>query len=191
MISLAKSFYHTADVDSSAVAVSHHCKILNAHRLLAQVEPLRRQGRPTNTSNYMSQENEARTTLAGYRALMKNMIVSSRSWSEFNFEKVLLTGLDGIEGDVLGAVIRGRLASNVTTRTNGVLRTPYVFTVRALHGRLNNDLGDQIFIDKDLGENDFVSQWAQTAMNHLNGKLAGIHQSLYTNGPDSDSEEDA
>mmetsp|Transcript_4709 Transcript_4709/g.7129 ORF Transcript_4709/g.7129 Transcript_4709/m.7129 type:complete len:146 (+) Transcript_4709:6-443(+) len=89
------------------------------------------------------------------------------------------------------SVIRGRLASNVTTRTNGVLRTPYVFTVRALHGRLNNDLGDQIFIDKDLGENDFVSQWAQTAMNHLNGKLAGIHQSLYTNGPDSDSEEDA
>lgn len=192
MVSLTKSFYHTADVDSSAVAVSHHCKILKAHRLLAQVEPLRRQGRPTNTSNYMSRENEAPTTASGYRALMKNMIVNSRSWSEFNFEKVLLTGLDGVVGDVMGAVIKGRLAINVSTRINGVVRTPYVFTVRALHGVLNNDLGDQMFIDIELGESEFVSQWAKTAMNHLNGRIAGMQQSSYTDVTgNSDSEDDA
>ena len=189
---LTKAFFHTADVDSSAVAVSHHCKLLNATRLLSRVEPLRRQGRPSNTSNYMSRENEAPTTLAGYKALMKNMLVNSQSWHEFIFEKVLLTGVDGVVGNVIGAVMKGRLASNMATRVNGVMRTPYVFTVRALHGVLNNDLGDQLFIDVEVGESDFVSQWAQTAMKHLNGKIVGIQQRTYTDVTGhSDSDDEA
>ena len=192
MVSLTKSFFHTADVDSSAVAVSHHCKLLNATRLLATVEPFRRQGRPTNTSHYMSQDNEAPTTLAGYKALMKNMLVNSRAWSEFAFEKVVLTGLDGVVGNVVGAVVKGRLASNATTRVNGVVRTPYVFTVRALHGVMNNDLGDQMFMDIEVGESDFASQWAQTAMNQLNGKIVGMQRSSYTDVMGhSDSADDA
>ena len=185
-------FLISSDVDSSTVAVSHHCKLLNARRLLAQVEPLRRQGRPSNTSNYMSRENEAPTTTAGYKTMMKDMMVNSGSWSEFTFEKVLLTGLEGVVGDVMGAVILGRHASNATTRINGVTRTPYVFTVRALHGMLNNNLGDERFIDIELSESDFVSQWAKTAIQQLNGKIVGIQQSSYTDVTgNSDSEDEA
>lgn len=92
MILLAKSFYHTGDVDSAAVAVSHHCKLLNVHQLLALVEPLRRQDRPTNTANFISRQNEAPTTLAGYKALMTNMIADSNSWQGLKKFLLILMG---------------------------------------------------------------------------------------------------
>jgi len=138
----------------------------------------------------MSRENEAPTTVSGYKTMIKEMIVNSRSWGEFTFEKVLLPGLDGVVGDVMGVVIEGRLASNVSTRINGVTRTPYVFTVRALNGVLNNDLGDQTFIDIELSESDFVSQWAETAIQQLNGKIAGIQQRSYTDVTGNSASED-
>ena len=189
MISLTKSFYHTADVDSSAVAVSHHCKLLNSHQLLARVGSLRRQGRPTITSNYMSRENDTPTTPTGYKALMRNMIADTMSWSEFLFEKVLVD-IDRKEG--ISVIVKGRLASNTARRTNGVMRTPYVFTARVLHGIMGVDLGDLTFRDIELREDMFVLQWVKTAMNHLSEKVPGMQQRLNVEVMDhSENKDDA
>ena len=72
------------------------------------------QGRPSNTSNFTSRENDAPSTVAGYRALMRNMIADSRTWSEFHFERMLVN-IDVTEA--VGVIVKGRLASNTTRRT--------------------------------------------------------------------------
>ena len=141
------------------------------------MEPLRRQGRPTNTANYMSRQNDAPRNHAGYKALMRNMIVDSNSWSGFLFEKCLVD----IDGALqIGVIIRGRLATGTQVRTNGVQRTPYIFTLRVLNGVRGVDLGGEPFRDVELNEDVFVTQWAETAMRHESGKIAGIQQGLYT-----------
>ena len=187
MISLTKSFYYTGDVDSAAVAVSHHCNLFNVHQLLARVEPLRRQGRPTNTANYMSRQNDAPRNPAGYKALMRNMILDSNSWSAFMYEKCLVD----IDGALqIGVVVRGRLATGTQVRTNGVQRTPYIFTVRVLNGIRDVDLGDEPFRDIELNENAFVNQWAETAARHESGKIPGIQHGLYTGATGENNDED-
>ena len=40
IVLLTKSSYHTCDVNSVLIAVSHHCGLLNVPQLLARVEPL-------------------------------------------------------------------------------------------------------------------------------------------------------
>ena len=73
---------------------------------------------------------------------MRNMIAESMSWCEFLFEKVLVD-IDGTEG--VSVIIEGRLASNTARRTNMVMRIPYVFTARVLHGIMGVNLGDLTF----------------------------------------------
>ena len=96
------------------------------------------------------------------------------------------------EGNVVSNSTVCIIISSKEILDTGVMRTPYVFTVRALHGVLNNDLGDQMFMDIEVGESDFASQWAQTAMNQLNGKIVGMQRSSYTDVMGhSDSADDA
>ena len=115
------------------------------------------------------------------------MIADSNSWSRFLFAKVLVD-IDGTEA--VDVIVRGRLVSNTARRTNGVSRTPYIFTARVLNGVNNVDLGDLTFRDIELREDAFVSQWAQTAMKHLSGKVPGIQQGLYTDAMNNSENED-
>ena len=93
------------------------------------------------------------------------------------FEKCLVD----IDGALqIGVIIRGQLATGTQVRTNGVQRTPYIFTLRVLNGVRGVDLGGEPFRDVELNEDVFVTQWAETAMRHESGKIAGIQQGLYT-----------
>ena len=113
----------------------------------------------------MSQENDAPTTVAGYKALTRNMIADSRTWAEFQIGQVLFD-IDWIEA--VGIIVKGWLASNTTRRTNtGV---SYVFTARVLAGIAGIagvNLGGPAFRDIELSQDIFVSQWAKTTMNHF------------------------
>ena len=149
MISLTKSCYHSADVNSASIVVNHYCRLLNAHRL----EPPRAQGRPFNTSNFMSRENDPPITVSGYRALTRNMIADSRTWHEFQFEQVLVD-IDVTEA--VGVIVKGRLANNTTRRTNtGV---SYVCAARVLAGIAGVIFGGPAFRDIELSQDIFVSQ---------------------------------
>ena len=103
--------------------------------------------------------------MAGYKALMMNMIADSRIWAEFQFELVLV---DIDRTEAVGVIVKGRLASNTTRRTNtGV---SYVFTARVLAGIAGIagvNLGGPAFRDIELSQDIFVSQWAKTTMNHF------------------------
>ena len=86
----------------------------------------------------MSRQNDAPRNAAGYKALMRNMIFDSNSWSAFMYKKCLVD----IDGALqIGVVVSGRLATCTQVRTNRVQRTPYIFTVRVLNGIRDVDLG--------------------------------------------------
>eukprot|EP00814_Leptocylindrus_danicus_P002593 CAMPEP_0116039864 /NCGR_PEP_ID=MMETSP0321-20121206/23927_1 /TAXON_ID=163516 /ORGANISM="Leptocylindrus danicus var. danicus, Strain B650" /LENGTH=117 /DNA_ID=CAMNT_0003519389 /DNA_START=475 /DNA_END=828 /DNA_ORIENTATION=+ len=115
------------------------------------------------------------------------MILDSNSWSAFMYEKCLVD----IDGALqIGVVVRGRLATGTQVRTNGVQRTPYIFTVRVLNGVMDVDLGDEPFRDIELNENAFVNQWAETAARHESGKIPGIQHGLYTGATGENNDED-
>mmetsp|Transcript_6305 Transcript_6305/g.9269 ORF Transcript_6305/g.9269 Transcript_6305/m.9269 type:complete len:138 (-) Transcript_6305:48-461(-) len=135
----------------------------------------------------MSRQNDAPRNPAGYKALMRNMILDSNSWSAFMYEKCLVD----IDGALqIGVVVRGRLATGTQVRTNGVQRTPYIFTVRVLNGVRDVDLGDEPVRDIELNENAFVNQWAETAARHESGKIPGIQHGLYTGATGENNDED-
>ena len=105
---------------------------------------------------------------------MRNMIADSRTWAEFQFERVLID-IDGTEA--VGVIVKGRLANNTTRRTNtGV---SYVCAARVLAGIAGVIFGGPAFRDIELSQDIFVSQWAKTAMNHPNRKVLGMQQRLY------------
>lgn len=70
------------------------------------------------------------------------------------------------------------------------MRTPYIFTFRVLNGVREVDLGDDTFRDIELNKDALVRQWAQTAMRHESGKIAGMQQQLYTGAMGQNGNED-
>ena len=121
--------------------------------------------------------------MAGYKALMMNMIADSRIWAEFQFELVLV---DIDRTEAVGVIVKGRLASNTTRRTNtGV---SYVFTAMVLAGIVGVNFGGPVFRDMESSQDIFVSQWAKTAMNHQ--KVLGMQQWLYGDVVGQDDNED-
>ena len=101
------------------------------------------------------------------------MIADSRTWTEFQFEQVLVDS-DGTEA--VGVIVKGRLASNTTRRTN--IGVSCVFTARVLAGIAGLNFGGSAFRDIELSQDIFVLQWAKTAMNHQNGKVLRMQQRL-------------
>ena len=152
---LMKSVYHTSDVDSALIAVSHHCGLLNVHQLLVRVETLRRQGRPTNTSNFMSHENEAPKTSAGWKTLAGNILNDSNHWLQFQFE-CLLVDIDNVS--ILGAVVSGKFAGS--NLANTTYHRTYNFKVRVLAQNASEGAycGDDLYTDVKLSHDEFLTQ---------------------------------